>query len=272
MTTHSQQRHADPIAGDESAADVDWISFTRLSYGIAQVCTRRVGDTLMVGAAGAGEPRPGDWGEVAADGVFALPTPTGFAFMATFDGSATGAATSCRLYTNQAHGVLAVHGFHRFTDGSGRRDYFTREFYAPTAGDRADGEPPAFPTAWSDDSLPAALLTGANDPGAVAGSWINMDRNTMRISALECRSAGGDLLVRAYGPDGDDWGETRADLYADSSHPDGMPAVLATFELGDRRVYIQLRDYYGLGICLEYARFTDGSGRTDFYHREAFRR
>jgi hypothetical protein len=235
------------------------------------VRTRRIGDKLMVGATGAGEPRPGDWGEVAADGVFALATPTGFAFMASFDGAATGAATSSRLYTNQAHGVMAVHGFHRFIDGSGRRDYFTREFYGPAPGDEG-GDPAAFPTSWSADSFPAALLSGVNDPSGMAGTWKVMDQENMNISVLDCRAAGGELTVRAYGPDGGDWGETRADLYADSAHPDGLPAFLATFDRGDRRVHVQVRDYYGIGMCLAYTEFTDGSGRTDFYHREAFRR
>jgi hypothetical protein len=268
MTTHSQQRHADPIASDESAADVEWVSATQLSYGIARVRTRRIGDTLMVGVTGAGDnPRPGDWGEVAAD-VFALPGRAGFAFRATFDGAATGGPTSCLLETNQAHGVMAVHGFHRFTDGSGRRDFFIREFYAPMTG----GDPAAFPTAWAGDRFPAALLTGANDPGDLVGTWNVMDPENANISAVECRSAGGELTVRAYGPDGADWGATRADLYADYAHPDGQPAYLATFELDDRRVRLQMRDYYGLEIAIQYIEFTDGSERTNFYHREAFRR
>ena len=276
MTTDSHQRRADRIAAGEPAAngaaldpaavDGDWISVTRRSYGVSRVRTRLTGDTLLVCAAGGGEPRPGDWGEAAADGVYALRIGTGFAFRATFDG----AATSSRLQTNQVHGVLAVHGFHRFTDGSGRRDYFTREFYVPAVGDQPDDDP-----AVSDGGFPAALQAGANDPSGLVGRWTVLDPANMNIAALECQLADGEFTVHAYGAGADgpeDWGVSGTHLYADSARPDGPPAFLAAFEPGDRRVHLQIRDYNGIMVGAQYTEFTDGSGRPGFFTRDCFRR
>jgi hypothetical protein len=268
---------ADPTMGTASTpqamvplsatSDGDWISVTRLPHGVARVRTRHAEQGLVVRATGGGEPRPGDWGEVEADGVFALRAGTGYAFTATFDGP----DTSSRLQTNLVHGVMAVHGFHRFIDGSGRRDYFTREFYVPAGGGEA-GEPETA----ADGGLPSALLTGVNDPSGLVGVWTVLDRANMNISALDCAAAGGGrLTVRAYGPETDraaDWGTVQTHLYADAARPDGPPTFLATFDLPDRRVDLQVRNYNGILVGAQYTTFTDGNGRPDYFTRDCFRR
>jgi hypothetical protein len=268
MTAEPQARTDGPRT---AVGDSDWESATRLSYGVSRVRTRRVDGAVAVRAYGGGQPRPGDWGEVAADGVFALTAGSGYALTATFDG----AAISSHLQTNQVHGVMSVHAFHRFTDGSGGRDYYTREFYVPAtpSGHRPPvgrgAEPPA------GTGLPSALLTGANDPGGLLGTWTALDRENMRIPALECTLTGGGFTVRAFGATREgplDWGTTRAHVYADAAAPFGPPAFLATFERDDRRVHLQFRPYNGIAVVAEYTAFTDGSGRPDFYARECYRR
>lgn len=259
-----------PTPLDLASVDSDWISATRRSCGVSRVRTRRTDKALVIHAyGGGGEPRPGDWGEVEADGVFALRSGAGYTFTATFDSD----TMSSHLQTYQAHGIMSVHAFHRFTDDSGRRDYYTREFYAPATGRHPGTAPDARA------GFPPALLTGANDPSALLGTWTVMDpAAAINLSALDCALVDGELTVRAYGTEADgrvDLGTTRSRLYADVAdldNPDNPGAFLATSDLGDRRVHVQARYYLGVLIAAQYVEFTDGSGRPDFYIRDAFRR
>jgi hypothetical protein len=281
MTTLSYAREADrPTA--EMAADAvrpldlsgvtgDWISVTGLGGGVAWIRNRAHDGSLVVSATGQGEPRPGEWGEVRADGVFAnaLDSAACMAFLATFDDG----RVSSTLESYQAVGVMTGHTFHRFTDGSGRRDYFTREFYVPAAGRRPvdSGE------------FPASLRSGRNDPSRLLGTWTGLaPAATKSIATLECGMVDGEFAVRADGVGADgpvDWGTTAADLYADAAFVDYPlasleypPAFLATFDHGYMRVHLQARINRGVLVVCEFTQFTDGSGRSDYFIRECFRR
>lgn len=257
MTTESVRDM--PITPDDLPA-ADWLSVTRCSYGVARVRTRPGSGTLMVQARGGGEPWPGNWGEVPADGVYELRSGAGYAFAATYEGP----STTVRMQTNLAHGVMAVHAFHHFTDGSGRRDYYTREFYV-------SGGDPRPPTG---AGLPEALRSGRTDAGAQAGTWTVLDPDNAQIARLEyALTSGGEPTVRAYGAEGGgtDWGRVPADLYADGADPSGPPAFLATFELADRRVHVQARDFLGVLVVQQYTEYTHGGGR-DYFTRDCFRR
>lgn len=239
-------------------ADADWISVTRRPYGIARVRAHRAGDALMVQAHGGGSsPRPGDWGTVAADGVYGMKFGGGYAFTATF----RGAETVSHLQTHQNNGVMAVHGFHRLIGDAGYRDYFTREFYVPAGPGEATPPPGPAPR----------LRSGGNDPGGLLGTWTILDPKNMHVSAVECAEGqDGGILVRARGADGADWGAVPGHLYADSADPDAPPSFLATFQLGDRQVLFQGRYYLGVLVGAQYVRFTDGSAASDFWTRDAF--
>ncbi|HEX4811570.1 MAG TPA: hypothetical protein VFV66_02315 [Nonomuraea sp.] len=262
----------DPVEGD-------WVSVTGLAGGIARMRARARDGALLVAARGHGEPRPGDWGETEA-AVFAnaLRSTAGYAFVATFDGP----PVRSELQTYQGLGVLVVHAFHRYTDGSGRRDYFTREFYVPPDGSGA-GSPDARGSgggppdgAGSPATLPRELLGGGNDPAALIGVWRGLaPAATRSIGVLECARSGSGLTVRAEGVGADgpvDWGTAEAHLYADAHHLDDPPAFLATFDHGYMRVRLQVRVNRGVLVVGEYTTFTDGSGRSDYFIRECYRR
>ncbi|HEY7484267.1 MAG TPA: hypothetical protein VH912_07360 [Streptosporangiaceae bacterium] len=268
MATHQDTQTDDRVAGSAAAnspgLDGDWASVTRLSHGVSRIRTSRTDEGFIVHAYGGGEPRPGAWGETPADGVFALRSGAGYAFMATFEGP----ATITHLQTNLVHGVMGVHAFHRFTDGSGRRDYYTREFFVPAIGGRSDDQGGA------EQGFPPALLTGANSPDSLLGHWSVLDPANMNISALDLELADGKLTVLAFGADPNqpvDWAATATHLYADAAKPEGPPAFLATFDLGDRRVHLQARDYNGILVGAQYIEFTDDSGRSDYFTRDCFR-
>ncbi|HEX6471850.1 MAG TPA: hypothetical protein VF069_22330 [Streptosporangiaceae bacterium] len=259
MTTTSYTREAIDLSGVTG----DWISVTGLGGGVAWLRNRAENGSLVVAATGQGEPRPGEWGRTPADGVFtnAPDSPTAMAFLATFEGD----GVTSTLESYQAVGVMTGHTFHRYTDGSGRRDYFTREFYVPAAGRRPE---PA-------GEFPAVLLSGRNAPGRLLGTWTCLAAaGEQRIATLECDLVDGEFTVRAdaAGADGPvDLGTTASVLYADAAFPHSPPAFLATFDSGGTRVHLQARINRGVLVVCEFVRFTDGSGRSDFFMRECFR-
>jgi hypothetical protein len=255
-----------PRALDLSQVEGGWISATALAGGIWRVRARQHEGALLVAASGHGQPRPGTWGETAADGVFAssIRSTAGCAYVVTFAGD----QVSTQLQAYAALGVLTGHAFHRFTDG--RRDYFTREFYVPDSG-RAGGA--GDPVA---SDFPAALRIGGNTPGELLGTWtVLASGTTTNVQSLDCTSAGAGLAVRARGAGRDgpvDWGSADARLYADAARPDSPPAFLATFDHGHMRVCLQARINRGVLVVCEFTEFTDGSGRSDYFVRECFRR
>jgi hypothetical protein len=250
--------------------DGDWVSLTRLPLGVRRVDLRRKDEMLAVRAYSAETEGPPDYGEVMADAVYVDPVVAGHVFSATI----VRGPIRTYLYTNSGHGVLAVHASHRFIDGSGKRDYFTREFYAPaSSGVGPDGEPGEIEL-----GPPAGALTEPPtddlDLGPLIGAWAGLGA-PKHVAALECGVLGREFTVRAYGVgDGGpvDWGTMPAQVFADGARSDDPPSFLVTFDRDDRRVDILARQYMGVLVIGEYHKFTDGSGRTDFYVRECYRR
>jgi hypothetical protein len=274
MTTMSYAREADRLTGDEAVGAArpldltgvtgDWISTTALGGGVAWIRPRARDDgSLAVSVRGQGEPLPGEWGEAPGDTYAnALRSRACTAFTATFEkpwGSST-----VESYKNV--GVLTGHAFHRFTDGFGLRDYFTREFYVAAAGRQP--EPPG--------DFPEVLRSGNNDPSGLLGTWTCLAPDaTKSIATLECGLVDGEFTVRAHGVGADglvDWGTTSAGVYADAAFPYNPPAFLATFDHGYMRVHLEARINRGVLIVCEFTKFTDGSGRSDYFIRECYRR
>ncbi|MGH3329236.1 MAG: hypothetical protein ACRDPT_15840 [Streptomycetales bacterium] len=104
-----------------------WINTDRgTSGGILRLAITERNRTLLVRAYGAGAPKPYDWGEARATPL--APDVTGgpaWAFHAHFDFGFLGTLLSAYYRT----GVLSVTSYNTFLDGSGRADYWTREFF-----------------------------------------------------------------------------------------------------------------------------------------------
>lgn len=277
MTIVTHAREADRI-GDGEPSPVtepldltpitgDWVSTTGLAGGVSRFSAREHDGALLLNANGYGATRGGPWGEVPAESFANTPRPgpgrTFTAFVATFDR----ADVRTRLESYLALGLATGHAFHRFADGSGRRDYFTREFYVTATGDRRPVEP-------ARTDIHPLLRTGANEPGALLGPWEALaPAATKGISSLEIVPDGDAVLVQAYGVGADgpvDWGTTPAELYADAHYLDNAPAFLATFDHGYMRVHLQARINRGCLVVCVFTTFTDGSGRRDYFVRECF--
>jgi hypothetical protein len=283
MTIMTRAREADRI-GDDDLSPVrepldltpvlgEWVSTTGLTGGVARFRAREHDGSLLVDASGYGVPGDHDWGgvlgEVQACGFANTlrpgPDHAFAAFVASFDGT----EVRTRLESYLALGLATGHSFHRFAQGSGRRDYFTREFYIAAAGTRRPVEPIR-------TDIHPLLRTGANEPGALLGTWTALaPAATKGIASLEVEADGGAVLVRASGVGADgpvDWGTTHAELYADAHYLDNAPAFLATFDHGYMRVHLQARINRGCLVVCVFTTFTDHSGRCDYFVRECFGR
>ena len=103
-----------------------WLSTNRGTHGIAKLVVRREADGLHVRAFGVGLASLCDWGDVTAN-VFAdsMTSTIGHAFHAVFDVGFKETVLQAKV----KKGVLVVANFNRFTDGSRRTNYFSREFF-----------------------------------------------------------------------------------------------------------------------------------------------
>ncbi|MGH3387573.1 MAG: hypothetical protein ACRDOO_01695 [Actinomadura sp.] len=259
---------------DFSTVEGDWVSVTELPFGVSRVRAQRVGPVLVVNAHGAGGPVYGDWGTAEANGIFVMQSGAGIVFTAEFDGE-----TVCsQLQSYRALGVLAVHVFHRFIDGSGRRDFFTREHYVRAEGRRSQPTRPRLTSPVAGEGFPAELLAGEHDASALLDTWLPVDPPAKGIARLVITQSDDSVTVRAQGvgaadaggPATVDWGEAIAHVYSDVTNPEGPPAILTTFDHGDRLVHLEIRQYLGTLIVGEYVEFTDGAGRSDYFIREVY--
>jgi hypothetical protein len=104
-----------------------WLNTNSESRGIVKVVITARGPGLAVRVFGAGDPAPYDWGEVAAEHIYAgnisSRMAAGFSAWYRFDFS------EIHLQANWNQGLLVLASFTSFKDGSNRSNYFSREFF-----------------------------------------------------------------------------------------------------------------------------------------------
>jgi hypothetical protein len=103
-----------------------WLNTDKATRGIVKLIIRDDDNAFKVRAFGACVPSPCDWGE--AEGhVFSagVASREGMAFTVSFDFGFM--ETDLAVYMKG--GILVLDSFNTFKDGSGRADYFSREFF-----------------------------------------------------------------------------------------------------------------------------------------------
>ena len=111
---------------DASALLGEWSNTNPSATGIVRLVLTETGDQIVVRVFGAGHPQPFDWGEAPAELFADLPgLMQGTSFTSFHDLG----FMSVWLLTYVVKGVLVVVSFTRFQDGSGRSNYFGKEFF-----------------------------------------------------------------------------------------------------------------------------------------------
>jgi hypothetical protein len=133
MQAWESVRVEDRIAGEAPAGGVDpspmfgtWHNTDSGTGGVVRMVLAEREGAFVVHAWGAGSPEAFDWGEVEATAYAAnVASPEGMAFSAVYDFAFV--ETVLAAYTKS--GILVLDTFNTFKDGSGRANYFTREFF-----------------------------------------------------------------------------------------------------------------------------------------------
>lgn len=126
-------RIEDRLAGAAPAGGVDpspmfgtWHNTDKQTAGVVRMVLAERGGRFVVHAWGAGSPALFDWGEIEATAHAAnVGSREGMAFTAVYDFGFV--ETVLAAYTKS--GILVLDTFNTFKDGSGRANYFTREFF-----------------------------------------------------------------------------------------------------------------------------------------------
>jgi hypothetical protein len=111
---------------DLSALLGTWFNTDKNTGGVVTMSLAGTPEDFTVHAFGAASPEPQDWGTVPAVSYAAnVGSPDGMAFSATYDFGFV--ETFLAAYTKS--GILVLDTFNVFKDGSGRSNYFSREFF-----------------------------------------------------------------------------------------------------------------------------------------------
>lgn len=111
---------------DLSALLGTWFNTDQQTGGLVRMTLAGAPGEFTVQAFGAASPAPLDWGKVPAVTYAAgVASPAGMAFSATYDFGFV--ETFLAAYTKS--GILVLDTFNVFKDGSGRSNYFSREFF-----------------------------------------------------------------------------------------------------------------------------------------------
>ena len=124
LIAESGQTGGGPV--DPSPLIGTWFSTDKKTRGITKLILSQRDGVLKVHAFGACEPAPCDWGEVEGAAFSSgVSSSEGMAFTAFYDFGFM--ETSLAVYFKG--GILVLDSFNAFKDGSGRSNYFSREFY-----------------------------------------------------------------------------------------------------------------------------------------------
>lgn len=259
-----------------------WVNTHNATPGIVKVVLTEKNGALTARAFGAGEPLAGDAGEIMAEVVYAdsLRSQKAVAFTATYD---FGFMTS-HLQANMSLGLLIIASFNTFKDGSGRSNYFSREFYhRETASTRLRAGHGAsrlesMPCTGTEVPLKpraARQARGRLDPTSLLGVWVNTNSATGGIVQVLLDTKDGAFSVHAFGacdPLPCDWGEVKAEVFAENVSSDEGKTLLAYYDLGFLEAYLHAWVKLGVLVIVKFDRFKDGSGRSNRFSREFFYR
>ena len=256
----------------------EWINTNPATRGIVKVVIRRDGDDVYIRVLGASSPTPCDWGEAKVDALYATGVQSAdpMALTATYDFG----FLETRLEANLSLGLLVIANFNTFRDGSGRANYFSREFFYYSEG---QGEP--FPSGGARSGalrsmreedvadFDGRVSPGSIDPTPFLGDWLSTNRATLGIARLTIAGDDDGLIIQGFGacpPSACDWGETRGSVFADAVSSGRGLAFSAAYDFRFKETYLQAKVKKGVLVVANLNKFKDGSGRSDYFSREFF--
>jgi len=258
----------------------EWVNTNTSTTGIVKVVIRLKGSDVVIRVLGASSPSLCDWGEARSDALYSssVRSLNATAFSATYDFG----FLETRLEANFSLGLLVIANFNTFRDGSGRSNYFSREFFHRSKAQREDS-PREAGRVGSISSMRAedtADLDGPIPPGSVdvtpfLGDWLSTNSETRGIARLTIAGDDDGLIIHAFGacpPSFSDWSQTRGRVFADGVASKRGLAFSAAYDFGFKETYLQAKVKKGVLVVANLNKFKDGSSRSNYFSREFFYR
>jgi hypothetical protein len=258
----------------------EWVNTNAWTRGIAKVVISRQGDGIFIRVLGASSPSPRDWGEAKADALYAssVGSSEAIALTATYDFG----FLATRLEGNLSLGLLVIANFNTFRDGSGRSNYFSREFFyhSETQPEQPRHETTRVESIRSmrdedDPHLDGPIPQGSVDPTPFLGDWLSTNRSTRGIARLTIVGSDQGLIIHGFGacpPSLVDWSETQGNVFAEGVASKRGLAFSAVYDFEFKESYLQAKVKKGVLVVANLNRFKDGSGRSNYFSREFFYR
>jgi hypothetical protein len=241
---------------------------------IASVEISRHADRLVLRAFGMDDGTRLDWGEIEIAPHASGPKS---AELAGFQGLFDFGFLQVRLAANIKLGVLVIQSYNTYLDGSGRPNYYRREFFARTN----DGQGARPDLAWGDSEFQAGLSgppevgggplsTTVADLSRLVGNWHNTNAATRWLRSFTLSHEGGSFVLHATGArDPHDWGKRVVTGYRDNI---GELAFHVAFQLSHHEAILAANTNKGLIVVAGFYRFEAGRPASDFLCREFFHR
>jgi hypothetical protein len=113
------------------------------------------------------------------------------------------------------------------------------------------------------------------DPTALAGNWVNTNTSPTLMRRIQLVPAQNQLMMRVAGAEPglpEDWGESEAQLFAESTTSGAAMAFSASFDLGGVESLLQGYVVKGVLVIVSFTRVTDGRERSSSFGKEFFYR
>ena len=271
----------------EGSAEIDstpllgeWINTNTSTRGIVRAVISREGGDVVIRVLGASSPSHCDWGEARVDALYStsVRSSDAMALTATYDFG----FLETRLEGNLSLGLLVIANFNTFRDGSGRSNYFSREFFYHSKAQRQDS-PRGVRRLESMRSMRAEDtpdFDGPVPPGSVdltpfLGDWLSTNGHTRGIARLTIAGDDNGLNIHAFGacpPSLSDWSEARGRVFAEGVTSKRGLAFSAVYDFGFKETYLQAKVKKGVLVVANLNKFKDGSHRSNYFSREFFYR
>jgi hypothetical protein len=250
-----------------------WLNTNRQGTGIAKVILSVFADSLRVRVFGAGDGGLLDWGEVVASTIYtdSPASHRGMSFTAAYDLG----FMECHLEGNLNLGLLVLASLNQFEDGSGRSDYFAREFFYRAQVIDATREPLRSLTNCSrgEENRPLPAGETGLTHNALIGDWRNTNAESGGIARILITDGGAGVCLRTFGagdPEPIDWGEAAARVFAKSVDSREGIAFHARYAFDFMETRHQANVKQGVLVVATFTEFQDTSGRSNYFWREFY--
>jgi hypothetical protein len=264
--SRSSEKHAaHPI--DRAGLIGAWVNTELSPRGVARVVIEPRADNVSISTWGVGDDAHEDWGCTQADAIYAASASAhdAVAFTATH----TVKSMPVVLQANVSKGLLIVSSFQMRFDGDIPEARFAREFFR-----KASSEPLKLPIAPRQQST-ARGVSPSYSASTFVGTWRNTNTEGCGIASVSIESTEAGAKMRVCGSDGSgvqDWGETSVEIYVEVGAMTEPAKLKARYDLGSIKLLMHGWVKQGVLVLALFRRFTDQSGKSNYFDREFFYR